>query len=225
MERPKDINHNRPAVFENKRTAIAIRLIIAFHLIGAIGLSVAAVKPVFLQLVPYHLLLMMLILVFSHDRFDIKLLLFFASVFIMGFMFEWRGVHTGRVFGNYTYGKTLGIKLDNVPLITGANWFLLIYAAGVSLQQSRIKNSWVRVLAGALVLVLLDIFIEPVAVKLDYWHWANNTIPVKNYISWFIISAMFLFLFELFKFKKQSIAGLTFLICQFIFFLALLSES
>jgi putative membrane protein len=219
MERPQNI---KPSV-QNKRTAIAIRLIIVFHLIGLTGLSVAALRPLFLQLVPYHLLLMMLVLFFSHDKFGTKLILFFVTAFAIGFIAEWIGVHKGLLFGNYTYGNTLGPKLDGVPFIIGVNWFILIYATGVASQQSPIKATWLRIVTGALVLVLLDMLIEPTAIRLDYWHWAGNSIPVKNYVCWFAISAAMLFVFEKFRFKKQGMTGVVLLVVQFIFFLALLS--
>ncbi|MDB4927371.1 carotenoid biosynthesis protein [Mucilaginibacter sp.] len=215
MERPQNIN--------SRYTARAVRLIIVFHLVGLIGLSINFSRPFFLQLVPYHLLLMMLILVFTHNRFNTKFALFFAFIFIIGFAVEWIGVHTRMIFGNYVYGDVLGLKFDAVPLIIGVNWFLLIYSTGVLLQQSRIKPVWVRVPVGALILVLLDAVIEPVAVKFNYWHWAGNTIPITNYVCWFIIGLVLLSIFEISRFKKQSMVGAVLLVSQFIFFLALLS--
>ena len=101
------------------------------------------------------------------------------------------------------------------------NWFLLIYSTGVLMQRARVKNIYVRLIIGALALVMLDIIIEPVAIHFDYWHWAGNTIPVKNYICWFLLSAAMLFIFELFKFKQQSKVAPALLAMQFIFFLVL----
>ena len=43
-------------------------------------------------------------------------------------------------------------------------------------------------------MTFLDIFIEPIAIKLDFWQWQNSIIPMQNYVAWFIIS-FFLFLF------------------------------
>jgi putative membrane protein len=214
MERPQNINHTN--------TTIAVILVILFHLVGLIGLSVNSFKPLFLQIVPWHLLLMMLILFFSHKRFNTKFILFAILIFITGFFAEWVGVHTGGLFGNYTYGKTLGIKFSNIPLIIGANWFLLIYATGVLMQRSRIKSLAIRLLTGAMILVLLDRLIEPAAINFDYWHWASNTIPAKNYACWLLVSAVMLFVFEKFKFEKQNIVAPVLLITQFIFFIALL---
>jgi putative membrane protein len=100
----------------------------------------------------------------------------------------------------------------------GVNWFLLIYAAGVTMQRSRLKSAFFRVIAGAAVLVLLDLIIEPVAIKFDYWEWNDGIIPLKNYICWFFVSAGMLYIFEWFSFKKQSIAAPILLVTEFVFF-------
>jgi len=213
MERPKNITR--------RRTATAVRLILIFHIVGLVGLYLAISKPLFLLLVPFHLLLMTVLLFFSHNRFGSKIIYFFALLFITGFAVEWAGVYTGQLFGSYTYGPTLGLGFSGVPLVMGINWFLLIYSTGVSLQHSRIRSMWIRIIIGALILVVLDYFIEPVAVRLNYWHWVGNYIPVQNYVCWFIISVALLFVFEKFNFKKQGIAGTALLVCQFIFFAAL----
>jgi putative membrane protein len=216
MERPENI--------KSFKATLPVRLIIIFHLVGIVGLSVPETQPLFLDLVPYHLLLMAGILFFTHDRFGKKFVLFFLLMFVAGFAVEWAGVHTGMLFGTYTYGPTLGFGIDGIPLIMGINWFLLVYSVGVTLQYSGIKHIALRILVGALVLVLLDFVIEPAAVKFNYWHWAGGEAPLNNYICWFVLGTILLLLFELFRFKKQSIVGVVLLISQFIFFIALLSE-
>jgi len=86
------------------------------------------------------------------------------------------------------------------------------------MQYSGIKNLNYRVIVGAVVLVLLDVLIEPIAMRFGYWQWANLIVPVENYLGWFIISGLVLGIFEAFKFEKQSRVGLVLLISQFVFF-------
>lgn len=209
MERPQDLNIT-------PKTAIIV--IILFHAVGLVGFCIPALRPLFLQLVPWHLLLMLVVTVLSHAGRDNKFYVFIAIAFLLGFIAEWTGVHTGLLFGNYAYGKTLGLKLVEIPLMIGVNWFLLVYATGITLQHSRLKSPIMRVLTGAAILVVLDLLIEPVAIKFDYWSWTDGTIPLKNYLCWFLLSAVMLFVFEAFKFKKQSRAGLVLLITEFVFF-------
>ncbi|WCT11683.1 carotenoid biosynthesis protein [Mucilaginibacter jinjuensis] len=193
-------------------------IIVLFHTVGLIGLMLPATHVLFLKIVPFHLLLMLLVVFFNHKYIDERFLGFVILIYVLGFFAEWIGVHKGWLFGDYVYGETLGINVFEIPLTIGINWFLLIYSAGVTMQRLRIKSNWARIILGALVLVLLDMQIEPVAVRFDYWHWADSIVPMKNYVSWFLVSGLMLWIFEQFKFKKQSWVGPILLGVQFVFF-------
>lgn len=207
MERPQGLRSN-----------IAMSIIVLFHVVGLVGLVLPVSRALFLQLVPWHILLMFIVLVFTHNLFNLKWMLFIAIITLTGFFGEWVGVHQHWLFGNYHYGKTLGTKLDGIPLIISLNWFLLIYAAGITMEKARVRSKPLRIVLGAILLVLLDLLIEPIAIRLDYWHWANNVIPIRNYFGWFLMSALLLFVFGKFRFKKQGSIAPVFLSVQFIFF-------
>lgn len=209
MERPQNLTIN---------VRIAVGIIVLFHVVGLIGLTLPATRGLFLQIVPFHLLLMLGVVMLSHKYTGRNLGLFAAIIFITGFAAEWIGVHTGLLFGHYSYGATLGYKISGIPLMIGVNWFVLIYATGVVLQHSRLRKTLARVIIGALLLVLFDVLIEPVAIKLNYWQWTDGHIPMKNYICWFLVSAVMLCVFELFAFKKQNRVAPALLITEFVFF-------
>ncbi len=221
MERQEDMRPSGLLKGESKREWLFAAIIVLFHLVGLAGFLVPGLTPVFLNIVPWHLLLMFVVISFSHKNIDDKFLLFFLCLFIGGYAVEWVGTNRHLLFGGYNYGNTLGIKLLGVPLIIGINWFLLIYSTGVLMQRSRLKNMLPRIIVGSLLLVLLDFFIEPVAGKFDYWHWTDNIIPFTNYTCWFFVSGFMLVLFERLQFKKQSIAAPVFLLMQFVFFTVL----
>ena len=188
---------------------------------GLIGFAVPAMHPLFLKLVPWHILLMLVVIVCSHRLMESKFISFALLIFASSIILEWIGVHKNWIFGDYSYGTTLGFKLDAIPIIIGVNWFLLIYSAGVLMQRTRIRSIFFRVIIGAAILVLLDLIIEPVAQHFDYWHWLNNMVPLKNYLSWFLVSAVLLFVFEKFGFKKQGLVAPVLLLVQFVFFMVL----
>lgn len=210
MERQKSLKNN-----------IVIALIVLFHVVGMAGFLIPAFSSLFLILVPYHLLFMLCLLFYSYGRVSLRLTTFFALIWCLGFGAEYVGVHRGWLFGAYTYGSTLGLKLDKVPVIIGANWFLLVFSTGVLMQKVRIRKPALRIFTGALILTLLDILIEPVAAKLDYWEWINGIVPLKNYICWFLISIILLWIFEQFRFRRLNLAGPVLLVMQFIFFAVL----
>ena len=209
MERQKDII---------KPAKGAIIIVILFHLVGLVGFCVPPLQPLFKQLVPYHLLLMLLVIILSHKWLDAKFFVFVILIATVGFTAEWLGVHKYWLFGDYSYGPTLGYKLFDIPLLIGVNWFLLVYGVGVAMQHSRLKSGLMRIILGAAILVLLDLLIEPVAIRFDYWTWQSANIPLKNYGCWFGLSILLLGLFELFGFKKQNLAAPVLLVTQFLFF-------
>src|SRR5579859_6970276 len=142
----------------------AVSIILIFHAVGLVGLALPFSRSLFLHIVPFHLLLMLAVLVLNHKPINTRFIFFFLIISISGFSAEWIGIHTHWLFGDYNYGDALGFKLSGVPLIIGCNWFMLIYATGVLMQRSRLRNFLLRSLSGALLLVLLDVLIEPVAV-------------------------------------------------------------
>jgi bisanhydrobacterioruberin hydratase len=218
MERQENIRPHNLLEEEYSKSKIFVSIIILFHIVGLAGLSIPSTRSLFLYIIPFHLLLMLAVVVINHNYVDGRFLFFVLIVFVSGFTAEWIGVHKHWLFGDYSYGKTLGFQVLDVPLIIGLNWFLLTYSTGVLMDRSRLKSMFFRIITGALLLVLLDILIEAMAIRLDYWHWANNAVPVKNYICWFLLSAFMLLIFELFRFKKQSIVAPVLLLTEFIFF-------
>jgi len=220
MERPQDLN-SKQALYDKNRERFFILIIILFHVVGMLGFNLSSVDVWFLRFVPWHLLLMTGIIIANHQRRDYQFLLFAILIFAAGFGAELLGVHTALLFGHYSYGETLGIKLCGVPLVIGINWFLLIYITGVVMERSPVKNIYLRTLCGAAILTTLDFLIEPVAIHFDYWHWADNTIPLKNYLCWFLLSAWMLWLFSRFGFTRQNRVAPALLIMQFIFFAVL----
>jgi len=221
MERPQNIKPIHSVRSWYEREANTVRIVVIFHLVGLIGLYFSATRPYFMHLVPFHLWLMMLLVLINHDEPDIKFLGFVGIAVSAGWLVEYFGVRTGNLFGDYAYGHTLGLSIFKIPILMGINWFVLVYTAGVSMRKLKIQSMLLRVLGGAALLIILDVLIEPVAMRLDYWHWDGNEVPLQNYLCWFITAAALLLVFELFKFKKQSMVAPSILICQFIFFAAL----
>lgn len=207
------------------RSTILIFIIILFHVVGLAGFAVETLQPFFLQIVPFHLLLMLAVIFLSHQDIDPKFVLFIIIVPLLAFGVEWLGVHKHFLFGNYVYGQTLGYKWNGIPLIITVNWFLLVYATGTLMQNINVPGVFARITIGAFILTVLDVFIEPSATHFDYWHWTTPgeylTAPLGNYISWFAVSAVMLGIFEACRFKRQNAVGAVLLLAQFVFFLLL----
>lgn len=208
----------------NKKN-ISIAVIIIFHLVGLIGFSVDELIPLFKILVPAHLLLMTFILFFNHKDWNSHFYYFLISVFIFSFSIEAIGTNTGVIFGEYTYLTTLGFKIFNTPLMIGINWLILVYSAGVYIHRLIPSNSassvFIKSLMGAAILTIIDFFIEPIAIKFDYWVWQAVEVPVQNYVAWFITAFVFMLLFNKLNFNKSNPIAHILLIVQSLFFVLL----
>lgn len=203
------------------KTGLSIIFIIVFHIVGLLGFIFPQYQDFFLSFVPFHLLLMAAILVANQKEFNRAFFLGMLTVMIGGFMVEVVGVATGSIFGNYTYGQTLGFKLAEVPLIIGVNWFVLVFSIGAVLKKYFKHQRNLKSLLGAFILVLIDVLIEPVAVKYDYWSWVDSFVPLQNYVAWYIVSFILMRIYFELEFRKTNKVAATLLICQIVFFVAL----
>jgi len=53
-------------------------------------------------------------------------------------------------------------------------------------------------------MVLLDLSLEIVAVSLNFWQWHTETIPLSNYITWFLIALVIQFVYRKIHFVKDN---------------------
>ena len=202
------------------RENICSLIIILFHFVGLYGFLNTELIDLFIALVPLHLMLMLLLMIITGYDGSGNFLVFALVVYSAGFLIEVAGVNTGLIFGSYIYGRTLGLQIWQTPLLIGVNWLILVYTTGIVLTAYNLSK-YMFALLGAVVLVVVDFLIEPVAIKYDYWNWAGGVIPLQNYLGWFVVAfAMFLF-FEKMTFRKQNSAAIVLFVAQICFFIIL----
>ena len=198
---------------------VAIGLLVSMHIAGFLGLQYAHTRPWFELLVPFNLMVCGLLVIFFQKDLSQSFLKAMGIIFLLGFFVELLGVKTKVIFGDYYYQTALGWKLFDVPLIIGLNWFVLIFATGFIGYKSS-KLLIIKVLIGALLMVGIDLLIEPVAIRHHFWAWNHENIPLQNYLAWFIISAGMLVLYHIFDFTKENKIVFPLFITQILFFLA-----
>lgn len=180
-------------------------------------------RTIVLYLTPYTLFIAsILVIYFGNKKIEIKLISWLFGTFIFTMLIEILGVKSGSIFGNYSYGSILGLKYCDVPIVIGINWTIVIYGlytiSDKIISQSIILKSF---LVGVMA-VLFDLILEPVAVKLNYWNWQSVTIPVQNYLSWFLISAGVSFIGAKVKLNTDNTLVIHYLFAQYLFFFLLL---
>lgn len=202
---------------------IGLGIILMMHVVGIIGLnfSIFGESQSFANLTPVNLLVTIGVIIIFHKQFNLHFFLFFLSAFSIGMLVEILGVQTGQIFGAYEYSSILGPQVLGVPIMIGFNWFLLLYTIGAVLQSFSFSQN-VLAVVGAFLMMLIDVVIEPFAIRFNLWEWTqvqHGNVPFQNYVAWFIISYFLFKLYYIFKFNKNNkVAGFTFIIL-FSFFL------
>lgn len=221
---------------------LAVSIAILFHFSGFIGIAFSPYKSWFVEATWLNLVIMAVLLIYTNQDNNKQFIYFALISFLVGFLVEIIGVNTGLLFGNYKYGSPFGYKIFNVPILIGLQWFVTIYCCGIityNIQdwiENRVKKesgkmpemqhyNVIQIISllidGALLAVILDYTLEPIAQKLGYWTWQNLKIPAYNYVCWFIISIILLALMRKLQFKKVNDFASHLFIIQLIFFLAL----
>ena len=172
----------------------------------------------FLATTPYVLSLTLLLLILNHDLSNKKSKIGLMLIFLFGLIVEILGVNYGLFFGEYSYGANLGPKIYEVPYVIGFNWVLLIIATG-SVSDKLIKGKEIyKILFASFLMVLIDLFIEKSAPKLDFWEFVISPVPFSNYLWWFIFSLCFQYIFfKTVKSKEHNLSS-NILFIQFLFF-------
>ncbi len=167
----------------SKRNIIPF-LLFVFYSVGIIGISLSEFRNQIVALTPLNLLITAVLLIWGNGVYKSKLIYAVCITFFLGYAVEVLGVTSGILFGEYHYGQTLGWKLMDVPIIMGVNWLVLSFSS-LGIIGRLTSNPYLKVIMASLIMVVLDVLIEPIAIKLDFWVWAEVNVPVQNYIMWF----------------------------------------
>ncbi|MDD4823543.1 MAG: carotenoid biosynthesis protein [Bacteroidales bacterium] len=197
------------------------KFFVIFYTVGMVGMVLPFTFPLFIRLIPYALILSFGALMFFHTgKMDWKTILFFGAVFLVSFVVEAVGVHTGKIFGYYSYGSGLGLKLVETPVIIGANWLFMVYTTAAVVDKWKLHRV-LKVVVAASMMLLYDLVLEQSAPRLDMWHWKDEFIPLQNYMGWFSLALIFHSALQILNIRIQNQLALLMLGCQFLFFLFL----
>lgn len=189
--------------------------LILVYFAGSIGF---VVNPSFFSpFTPYTLLLTCFVFLIHNPLADKKFIVAFFSIAFLGFIIEVIGVKSGLIFGKYAYGNGLGYKLLNVPLVISINWAMLI-CAGIIVVSRIFKNKIIVLVVTALLVTLIDLIIEQVAPKLDFWQFEGGLPDYRNYLSWIGVAFFTSYFFYSTIITGNRTVSLIILILQIIFF-------
>lgn len=201
---------------------LSIAILAVLYLVGILGILLP-IHPDFILLTPLNLLVSVSLVLLHHRQWSRKTIIYLLVAYTAGFGSELFGVQTGLLFGDYEYGRVLGPKIWGTPLMIGVNWLMLGYCAGVlSNAVLSSRSFWLRGTFAAVLMVGLDVMIEPVAMAYGFWSWEGNTVPLQNYLGWFAVAWPLELLFAYWHPEQRNKVGVALFSLQVIFFGALL---
>lgn len=205
------------SLIPNKPTSIiSIGIIWLFHICGMIGISYGN-KEFFLAFTPINLFISFVLLFINQVQLEKSELNAALIIFFIGMISEILGVNYGLIFGDYVYLDNLGFKVLGVPVLIGINWIILTFITG-SMSSYIIKNKYIAALTGAILMILLDLIIEPVAPLLGFWIFDLPTVPLQNYIGWFVIGLTTQYIYHFNIERKEYSFSINLLLVNAVFF-------
>jgi uncharacterized membrane protein len=205
-----------PSAIDRRHATVVVLLTMAY-IMGIIGFQVPVLLPYIRPLAPTNLVVSLILLLAYHTDWQPTFGWFAIPAMLIGFFVEVLGVKTGQIFGHYQYGLGLGGHLWGVPPVLAVNWLLLTYCCG-SVTARLPFSTWIKAALAATLMVVLDVFIEPVAIKLDFWTWFGQPVPVQNYVAWWFVSFGLMRLWFILPFEKENRLAGWLLGLQFLFF-------
>lgn len=153
---------------------------------------------------------------FLHGRryFGLRnILVMLGLILVVGFIGEWLGVHTGRVFGDYFYNsnpKVNGFLISGVPPLVTMSYASMGYTcymlARIILGAYGRIAGWM--LAGVSVLAAMfmsvwDLAFDPTSSVVNHlWTWERGGAyfgePFRNFTGWFLVTGTFFLLISLY---------------------------
>lgn len=195
---------------------ISIFIIWLFNISGIFGI-LSSYSNWFLSLTPLNLFIYFLVILVNVKPLNSSFFLAFSIPFLIGFITEFLGVNYSLLFGAYSYGENLGVKIYGVPLMICINWGVLtVITSDIAALFS--KNLIIKSVLGGLLMMLLDILIEISAPRFDFWEFENLVIPIKNYIAWFYIGSIAHLGYNIFKLKTERKISFHIFIAMLLFF-------
>jgi putative membrane protein len=205
----------------SRAEAVVGAVMIVFFIVGFAGHRMRRTEALMLRLTPAFLVVFGLVALLPVLwEAGLPLLAWALAVLVLTFLLEAIGTATGRIFGPYTYGKTLGPRLLAVPVVIAFNWLMVILGA-LSLAQRLVAWPVLAALVGALLAAGFDVLLEPTAVRLDYWSWQAPAIPVRNYVAWFLIALAAALPFSLLGLGVSTRLPAIYFLVQLVYFAAL----
>ena len=198
------------------RIKIFIVIIWLFTGSGILGIK-SSYSELFLSLTPLYLLVNFLLIILTLKGNTKNVFCAIIIPIFIGFICEVLGVNFGLIFGSYSYGDNLGVKILGVPVIICFNWSLLSIIT-TDVVKLITTSKLLCVFIGAFLMTLIDFLIEFSAPRFQFWEFENGIVPFWNYLSWFLISIISISAYQYFQIMTNKHVSIHIFACIMFFF-------
>ena len=182
---------------------LASAALILSSALGFAGLAYEKSSELFMAMSPFYLLFSAIILFWFQGKFKRLFWQFSISVYFIIIFLLLINRFTAFPLGAIDYSTSLGFSLFNIPLILPLLWLMIFYSAGIISSHLPIPKIFKSVVAAILIL-LMDLALEPAAETLNWWKWEQNQDLLPGYLTWFILAFITMLFFHLSRFRKTN---------------------
>lgn len=137
-------------------------------------------------------------------------LLLLAVLALLAVGIEAAAIKTGFPYGHFFYNTKAGIMIgDLVPVSTPFAWIAIVLGSA-AMAAKLVKKIWQQIIATVLIMICIDLLLDPVAVTLGLWYWFKPGlyygVPFINYVGWVLsasIGSLVVFLFTHKRFAQD----------------------
>lgn len=147
----------------------AVILLMIIYMASLVGFTTPHQQAWYLYYTPYFILLNAFLLFVYHKEWNKSMVYFGAATLLLSFSIETLAIQTNNIYGNYSFGKTLGFSLLGVPLVLPIYYLVNSLSTACIVDKFPLKNIWLQSSMGALMMIVLTGFIHQVASPLDFW--------------------------------------------------------
>ena len=197
---------------------ISALVLASFFTMTALGLASSS-SAQFIHLVPYVFIVSAIVIIGNNKYQNFDHYFFYGLIFLLSFIIHLLLSLFDISVLRPSYSSSLGLNLMGVPLIIPVIWIIVINSVNGILRKFNL-NAVISSFIGAILVLILDIFLETEAVKFGFWSWDGDIVPMANYFWWFSLSFGFLlFSFKL-DIRNNTFIGVTTYILLLLFLVA-----
>ncbi len=186
------------------RLFLVFYAVTSFFLLCGLAFVAAGLLPVQLEWIASVIIFLVGVTTFLSELRYRSLLancILFVLLLGLAFLVEFVGVTTGFPFGSYLYTDVLGFRVMDVPIAIAFAWYATVMNTRRIAEWIQGDVSPLRIAFVAAILTLaLDLVLEPTAAFIkSYWTWNAGVVPPQNYVSWFMLGFLAVFVLAAFE--------------------------